>query len=137
MGEINISGLTRDYGNNKGIFDLNLTVNPGEVFGYLGPNGAGKTTTIRHLMGFLHSPEGTCTIDGLDCIKHSEEIHRDLGYISGEIGFFDNMTGSSFLRFMGKMRGMKDDSRMNQLLEYFELDSKCKIKKMSKGMKQK
>jgi ABC-2 type transport system ATP-binding protein len=76
---IEIKQLTKDYGNKKGVFDLDLSVKKGEVFGFLGPNGAGKTTTIRHLMGFIHPGKGKCFINGMDCSLQSDMIQRSLG----------------------------------------------------------
>ena len=134
---IAIEHLTRDYGEGRGIFDLSLEVKHGEVFGYLGPNGAGKTTTIRHLMGFLSPKRGKCVIDGLDCFKQAAEIKEFLGYLPGEIAFFDSMTGVEFLNFMAEMRGMKDRAKMVKLISFFDLTPKGKIRKMSKGTKQK
>ena len=137
MNVIEINELTKDYGNNKGIFDVNLTVKKGEVFGFLGPNGAGKTTTIRHLMGFVHSDKGKCLINGIDCSKESDKIQERLGYLPGEIAFMDDMTGIEFIHFIADMKGLKDFNKALELIKMFELDPKGKIKKMSKGMKQK
>lgn len=137
MSKINVQNLTRDYGSGKGIFNLSIQVEQGEVFGFLGPNGAGKTTTIRHLMGFIKPKTGSCRIDGLDCWKHRDLIQKRLGYIPGEINFFDHMTGSEFLKFLSDYRNINRGTRVQKLLERFELDPKIKIKKMSKGMKQK
>ncbi|CUP87073.1 ABC transporter ATP-binding protein [Clostridium baratii] len=137
MNVIEIKDLTKDYGNNKGIFDVNLTVKKGEVFGFLGPNGAGKTTTIRHLMGFVHSDKGKCLINGIDCSKESDKIQEKLGYLPGEIAFMDDMTGIEFIHFIADMKGLKDFNKALELIKMFELDPKGKIKKMSKGMKQK
>lgn len=137
MNVIEVKDLTKDYGNNKGIFDVNLTVKRGEVFGFLGPNGAGKTTTIRHLMGFVHSDKGKCLINGIDCSKESYKIQEKLGYLPGEIAFMDDMTGIEFIHFIADIKGLKDFNRAKELIKIFELDPKGKIKKMSKGMKQK
>lgn len=137
MNVLQIDHLTRDYGNGKGIFDVSFSVGEGEVFGFLGPNGAGKTTTIRHLMGFIRPKEGFCRIDGKDCWKARAEIQQHLGYIPGEINFFDDMSGREFLRFMARYRQIPAENRQKELLERFELNPKGKIKKMSKGMKQK
>lgn len=137
MNVISVFDLTKDYGCGKGIFGLNFDVGKGEVFGYLGPNGAGKTVTIRHLLGFLNPDRGSCTINGLDCRTQGDVIHRSLGYLPGEIAFFDDMTGEEYLRFMAKLRDMKSFDKMHELKSYFELDTKGRIKKMSKGTKQK
>ncbi len=137
MSVINVRNLTRDYGAGKGIFDVSIQVKKGEVFGFLGPNGAGKTTTIRHLMGFIKPKAGDCQIGGLDCWKHRDEIQKRLGYIPGEISFFDDMSGKEFLKFVSDYRNAGKDNRIQEMLERFELDPKGKMKKMSKGMKQK
>ncbi|MDU5083055.1 ABC transporter ATP-binding protein [uncultured Tissierella sp.] len=137
MSVITVSNLTKDYGKNRGIFDLSFEIQKGEVFGYLGPNGAGKTTTIRHLLGFLNADKGECHIGQLNCRTDAEQIQRDLGYLPGEIAFFDDMSGIGYLKFIANMRGMKNFEKMNELISYFELDPSGRIKKMSKGMKQK
>lgn len=137
MSEMDVKNLTRDYGKGRGIFDLSFSVEKGEVFGFLGPNGAGKTTTIRHLIGFIKPKQGVCTVGGKDCWRDSAAIQKTLGYIPGEIAFFDDMTGTDFLNFMMKYRGIKANGRTKELLDRFELDPHGKIKKMSKGMKQK
>ena len=134
---IEVKGLTLTYPSGKGVFDLNFTVGKGEVMGYLGPNGAGKTTTIRALLGFMRPDSGTCFIDGLDCSAAAPKIQKNLGYIPGEITFLDGMNGDEFLRFMRDMRGTKDAALQNRLLDVFELNPKGRIKKFSKGMKQK
>lgn len=134
---IEINDLSKVYSNGKGIFDVSFKVNDGEVFGFLGPNGAGKTTTIRTLMGFTNPSKGHSHIDGLDTRTHSAEIQKSMGYVPGEIAFFDNMTGYQFLKFIAEMRGSKEAPRRDELITYFELDASSKIRKMSKGMKQK
>lgn len=137
MSVINVQNLTRNYGSGKGIFDVSIQVKKGEVFGFLGPNGAGKTTTIRHLMGFIKPKAGSCQIDGLDCWKDRDKIQKRLGYIPGEISFFDDMTGKEFLKFVSDYRNLGKENRIQEMLERFESNPKGKIKKMSKGMKQK
>lgn len=71
---IDVQGLTKDYGQGRGIFDLTFQVERGEVFGFLGPNGAGKTTTIRHLMGFIRPTAGRAAILGMDCFAQAAAI---------------------------------------------------------------
>lgn len=137
MSVIEINQLTKDYGGGRGIFNVSLSVSKGEVFGFLGPNGAGKSTTIRHLMGFIHGNSGSCKINGLDCMEDRSRIQKKLGYLPGEIAFMDDMTGIAFIKFAASVRGMKDLSRAYELMEMFELNASGKIKKMSKGMKQK
>lgn len=134
---ITIEGLTKSYGPDKGVFDLSLQVAEGEVMGYLGPNGAGKTTTIRHLMGFLNPDNGRCAIKGLDCRQQTADIQQFTGYLPGEIAFLDNMSGYQFLDLMAGMRRLKSLIKRDRLIEVLELDCAGKIRKMSKGMKQK
>lgn len=137
MSVIEIAELTRDYGNNQGVFNLSIDVQQGEVFGFLGPNGAGKTTTIRHLMGFIKAQNGICQINGLDCWSQRAEIQKVLGYIPGEMSFFEQMTGTEYLQFVSNYRGIVDMQTKQHLIERFELDTKAKINQMSKGTKQK
>ncbi|TAH66157.1 MAG: ABC transporter ATP-binding protein [Anaerolineaceae bacterium] len=137
MSIIEINELTKDYGDHKGNFNLTFSIEEGEVFGYLGPNGAGKTTTIRHLMGFLTPDKGSSQIFGMDSRTRSADIMKLLGYLPGEIAFFDGMNGIEFLNFMGEMRGLTDTNLRDKLVELFQLDTKGRIRKMSKGMKQK
>ena len=134
---IEIKNLTKDYGKGKGIFDVNIQVQKGEVFGFLGPNGAGKTTAIRNLMGFIRPDSGECKILGMDCFKMACHIQQKLGYLAGEISFLDDLSGMQMMEFIASMKGLKDKQRILELMESFELDPKGKIKKMSKGMKQK
>ncbi|MFQ8600781.1 MAG: ABC transporter ATP-binding protein [Oscillospiraceae bacterium] len=137
MHVIELCGLTKDYGAGKGVFGLQLTVPQGEVLGFLGPNGAGKTTTIRQLMGFIRPDAGTARIRRLDCFQQAETIQASLGYLPGEIAFMDDMTGMDFIKFIAGMKGMKDLGRARELMDQFELDAAGKIKRMSKGTKQK
>lgn len=134
---IRVDNLTQVYRGGKGVFDLTFDIRPGEVFGYLGPNGAGKTTTIRNLLGFMNADRGSATIDGLDCRRDAAQLQNCVGYLPGEIAFFDQMTGMQFLTFMGDMRRMRSVARRDELIARFELDTDARIRKMSKGMKQK
>jgi len=137
MGVININNLTKDYGNGKGIFNVNIEVKEGEVFGFLGPNGAGKTTTIRNLLGFISPDSGSCSILEMDCFNEAAKIQEHLGYLAGEIAFLDDLKGRQLIDFIAEMKGVKDKTRIEELIAMFELDPRGKVKKMSKGMKQK
>lgn len=137
MKVIEIEHLTKDYGDQKGVFDLSFSVDQGEVFGFLGPNGAGKTTTIRHLMGFSNPDQGNCKIKGMNCTKETANIQKNLGYIPGEIAFLEQMSGIKFLKFIAKYRGLASMERAEALCKRFDLNPNGKLKRMSKGMKQK
>ena len=134
---IKINNLTFKYKSGKGIFDLTFNVGNGEVFGFLGPNGAGKTTTIRNLLGFVKPERGECSVAGLDCWKDAPRIQKQLGYLPGEMAFFEEMTGIQFLSLLSAMRGGRKKMRRSALLERFELDPSTRIRRMSKGTKQK
>ncbi|WP_125704237.1 ABC transporter ATP-binding protein [Lacticaseibacillus daqingensis] len=134
---IEIDQLTKDYGSGRGIFDINLNVEQGEVFGFTGTNGAGKTTTIRHLMGFLRPQQGHTTIGGLDCWLDSAKIKQQVGYCPGEIAFPDEPTGTSFLKHQAELLGLHDMRFANDLIAHLQLDPTANLKRMSKGMKQK
>ena len=134
---IDVQGLTKDYGQGRGIFDLTFQVERGEVFGFLGPNGAGKTTTIRHLMGFIRPTAGRAAILGMDCFAQAAAIQARVGYLPGELSLMDDLTGDGFLRFMAQMRGMTDLGTAGELKELFRLDGRQSLRKMSKGTRQK
>lgn len=138
MKMIEVHNLTKDYGNHRGIFDLNFAVEQGEIVGFLGSNGAGKTTTIRHLMGFIHPQHGISKIFDMDTFSAAKKIQSKVGYLPGEISFLnDRMTGNEFIRFMMETKENVSIEQVRSLVNYFELDTRIKIKKMSKGTKQK
>ena len=93
MSVIKINDASKSYGENKGIFNLSLDVQEGEVFCLLGPNGAGKTTTIRHLLGFSKLDSGYMQIDNMETWIESTKIQERIGYLPGEISFPENLTG--------------------------------------------
>jgi ABC-2 type transport system ATP-binding protein len=134
---IKIEQLTKVFPNGKGIFDVTFDVQKGEVFGYLGPNGAGKSTTIRQLLGFMKPSKGTAFINGLHVWNDSSKIVSNIGYLPGEISFLEGMTGLEFIKVMEGMRGTKDSTYRNELIDLFQFDVRTPIRKMSKGMKQK
>lgn len=137
MSVIELNGLTKDYGNGQGVFDLDLSIKEGEMVGYVGTNGSGKTTTIRHIMGFLKPTEGTAKVNGLSSWENSSEIVKNIGYVPGEIAFPDLKTGIDFLKCQADFLGLRDMTYANELIERLQLDPRANLKRMSKGMKQK
>ena len=134
---IEIRELTKDYGNGRGVFGLNLNIEPGEMFGFVGTNGAGKTTTIRHMMGFLRQDSGSVRVRDMDAWAQASEIKRYVGYVPGEIAFPDLPNGIVFLRSQAELLGIKDMRYANELIERLQLDPSANLRRMSKGMKQK
>src|SRR5438132_8181553 len=104
-GAIHTDKLTKDYGAGHGIFDLDLDVNEGEVFGFLGPNGAGKTTTIKLLMGLSHATRGAATIFGLDADRDSVAIKKRIGYVPGALPQFAGWRASAIVAYVAGLRG--------------------------------
>lgn len=134
---IEAKNLTKDYGEGRGVFDINLTINKGEMVGFAGTNGSGKTTTIRQIMGFIEPTCGSVCVNGLEAWKHSSEYVRKIGYVPGEIAFPDLKTGTEFLRSQANFLGVKDLSFAKELISRLQLDPDAPLKRMSKGMKQK
>ena len=129
--------LTKYYGKNRGILDVEFSVDAGEVFGFLGPNGAGKTTTIRLLLDLIRPTGGTLSVFGLDSRRDSVAIRRRLGYVPGDLRLYERMSGRELLRFFGHLRGLDDTSRGEQVAERLDLDLDRQIKELSRGNRQK
>ena len=129
--------LTKSYGPTRGIVDLDLEVDEGEVFGFLGPNGAGKTTTIRTLLDHLRPTSGRARIFGIETIADPVAIHRRLGYLPGEFTLYDRLTGGQTIEFFGNLRGGVDPAYRDSLVERLDLDPSRRFKEYSKGNKQK
>lgn len=134
---IDVEHLTKDYGHGRGVFDVSISVNKGECYGFLGPNGAGKTTTIRHLMGFSKPQKGKTSILGKDSWRFAASLQNSIGYLPGEIALPSDITGTQFLKMMERMRGIRNDAYCKMLLERFELDPNIHTKEMSLGVKRK
>ena len=140
MSVIQVDRLTKDYGYGRGVFDVGLNVDEGEVFGFLGPNGAGKSTTIRHLMGFSHPDKGSTKIFGKETFGHYYEILNRVGYIPGEIALPAGLTGKEFIAMMQDLQKIKNEQALKRVLDLFELDEVTlsgETKRMSLGVKRK
>lgn len=137
MSVIEIKDLTKDYGDNRGVFDINLNIEKGEMVGFVGTNGSGKTTTIRNILGFIKPTKGTCKVNNLTSWEHSSEIVKDIGYVPGEIAFPDLSTGIDFLKTQAEFYHLDNMDYANELIERLQLDPRANLKRMSKGMKQK
>jgi len=133
---IEIKNLTMKYKNGKGIDDINISVDDGEVKALLGPNGSGKSTTMRSLMGFLNSSEGSLKVSGIDTIANPVEAKEIIGYLPGDPQLPQNLNSKSLFKLGADMRGQSIDYAM-ELAEKFELDVKQIVKELSKGNRQK
>ena len=134
---IETSGLTKTYGGERGIKDVDLTVNEGEVFGFLGPNGAGKTTTVRTLLGFMKPTGGHAEVFGMDIEKDSVAIRSMVGNLPGEFTLEDRMTGKQLLKFFARLRGVKDLGYAHEVAERIDADLGRPMRRLSRGNKQK
>ena len=110
-------GLSKRYGSVQALSDLDLAVDPGDIFGFLGPNGAGKTTTIRLLLDLLRPTRGRAEVLGMDTRRDSLAIRRRAGYLAGEVAFYPQMTGYALLSLVDDLRGGGLLTRGHELAE--------------------
>jgi ABC-2 type transport system ATP-binding protein len=135
---IETQDLTVYYGKHRGILNVNLTIEKGEVFGFLGPNGAGKTTTQRVLLNVFPPTTGKATVFGLDCQKDGVEIRQQIGYLPGELALYSNMKASDFFKMYEYLRGENGTKDYwQELADRLDLDTSRKISQFSRGNKQK
>jgi ABC-2 type transport system ATP-binding protein len=134
---ISLVGLTKSYGEHRGIVDLDLEVSSGEVFGYLGPNGAGKTTTIRVVLDTIRPSRGTATVLGLDSHRDGRAIRRRVGYLPGELRLYETLSGRELITYFGALRGGVSASHVAELADRLECDLGREIRTLSSGTRQK
>ena len=128
--------LSRYYGPVRGIENVNLAVEPGEIFGLLGPNGAGKTTTIRLLLDFIRPTSGSAQLMGLDCRSDSKEIRKRVGYLQGDFASYPDLTARQLAKYFGRLRGSGIGSAM-AYMERLDLEPDRKFGVLSRGNRQK
>ncbi len=134
---IQLDGLTKHYGSARGIVDVDLEVNEGEVFGFLGPNGAGKTTTIRLVLDLIRPSSGTARVFSLDARRDATLIHARTGYMPGELALYDGLSGAEMLRFAANLRGGVRWPFVEELAERLDCDLSRPIGTLSTGNKHK
>ena len=134
---IETSGLSKDYGSGRGLFDLDLEVRAGEVFGFLGPNGAGKSTTLRLLLDLIRPTAGMARVLGLDTQRQSLEIRRRVGYLPGDWALYPKLTGRAVLGYLAELRGGVDHALRDSLVERFGADVDRPLRELSTGNRQK
>ena len=131
------SGLTKDYGARRGVFDLDLSVERGETFGFIGPNGAGKTTTIRLLMDLIRPDRGHAAVLGLHARRDGLAIKRRTGYLPGELVQFPGVTAGYVIGLLAGLRGGVESARIDELAQRLDLDLGRRYEDLSHGNKQK
>ncbi|MBV8115014.1 MAG: ABC transporter ATP-binding protein [Silvibacterium sp.] len=139
---ISTRGLTRRFGDFTAVDDVTLSVAPGQFFGFLGPNGAGKSTTIKMLTGLLEPTSGEIEILGQRFTASSLDLKRQMGVVPEGMALLNRLTGSEYLRFVGRMYGLDRETanrRTEELLEFMNLANEPKklIADYSHGMQKK
>ncbi len=130
-------GLTKNYGRSRGIIDVDLVVETGQIFGFLGPNGAGKSTMIRLLLDLIRPTRGQARVLGLDARRDRIAIDRRTSYVPGEVALYGELTGRQLLTYLGNLQRHVDAAYRDRLIERLELDPTKRIKSLSRGNKQK
>jgi len=134
---VEIKNLTKSYGKNRGVENVALSIEEGDIFGFLGPNGAGKSTTIRSMLGFLRINSGEIKILGLDSVKDHEEILKNVGYMPSEAWFYDSMKVKDVIKYAADVRGLDCSEEAEKLCERLKVDKEKKIKQLSYGNRKK
>jgi len=122
---IELRSVVKDYGRTHALRGIDLTIEPGRIFGFLGPNGAGKTTTIRLLLDLIRPTSGSASVLGLDCQQRSIDVRRRVGYLPGELRMYDSMRGDEFLDLIDSFRPEKRDPRYRRQLYYQRRRNRC------------
>src|SRR6516164_4167913 len=134
---IQTQGLTKDYGASRGVFELDLEVRTGEILGFIGPNGAGKSTTMRVLLGLAQPTSGTARLLGRDMASEGLAIRTHTGYLAGDFGLYDQMTGGAILDYFSRLRGGVPAGRIAELADRFDAQLDRRVRELSTGNKQK
>ena len=134
---IQTDNLTKYYRQTRGIEEVNLQVEEGEVFGFLGPNGAGKTTTIRLALDAIRPTRGSIQVLGLDARRNARQIHRQIGYMPAELALYDGLSGSEMLRYSANLRGGINWRFVEELAERLKCSLSQPIHSLSTGNKHK
>ena len=137
MNIIEVKNLSKFYGRSRGIVGVDFSVKEGEVFGFIGPNGAGKSTTIRTLLNLIHPTSGSAKIFNKDTVKEYNEILKDIGYVPGEVYYYEDMRVIDLLNYSASFYKKDCSKRIKELSKLFDLNLKQKIETLSFGNKKK
>ena len=134
---IGTHGLSKDYGSGHGLFELDLEVERGEIFGFLGPNGAGKSTTLRLLLDLIRPTSGSAQVLGMDTVRESLAIRRRVGFLPGDLSMYPRLTGRTMIGYLGQLRGGVEQRVVEELARRFGADLDRPIHQLSTGNRQK
>lgn len=134
---ISIQNLTKTYGKSRGVTNLTLQVEKGDIFGFLGPNGAGKSTTIRSLLGLIHFQEGSASILGMDVKEKQTELLKEVGYMPSEAMFYPSMKVREVLKLAADMRKKDCAEESRMLCERLAVNTEKRIEELSLGNRKK
>ena len=135
MEAIKLKNLHKSFGKTKALSGIFLTIKQGEIFGFLGPNGAGKTTTLSIIMDFLKPTSGNVFLFGKDANKNADQLKKDIGYISADAHFYENLTAREHFKLINDLRGKS--SNLTELLQDFDFNPNKKARELSTGNRQK
>ncbi len=137
MFAIEIKNLTKNYGRNRGIKDINISVNEGEIYGFIGPNGAGKSTTIKTILNFVYPTSGEALIFGMDSVKDSEKIKEYIGYVPSEVRYYDDVKVKDIIKYAQSFYPKSNSEYIDGICNELELDMNKKMGELSLGNKNK
>lgn len=137
MNAIEIKNLTKVYGKNRGIQDINISVKEGEIYGFIGPNGAGKSTTIKTLLNFIYPTSGEALIFGMDSVKESEKIKEYVGYVPSEVRYYDDVKVKDIIKYAQSSYPKSKKEYVDRICNELELDMNKKMGELSLGNKKK
>lgn len=137
MNIIETKNLTKNYGKNRGIQDINISVKEGEIFGFIGPNGAGKSTTIKTLLNFIYPTSGSSKILGMDIVEDSSKIKEYIGYVPSEVRYYDDVKVKDIIKYSKSFYPKTDQEYVDKICNGLELDMNKKMGELSLGNKKK
>ena len=133
MSIIELKHLKKYYGNNRGVEDVSLKLNKGDIYGFIGPNGAGKSTTIRTIMGLINKTSGNIYFNGEELDPNDENIKKKIGYLPSEINLYGDMTVKELFNYHESFYNEDFDKRKKELVKLLKIDINKKIEDLSLG----
>ncbi|MGX4599726.1 ABC transporter ATP-binding protein [Faecalimicrobium sp. JNUCC 81] len=137
MNIIETKNLTKSYGKNRGIQNINISVKEGEIFGFIGPNGAGKSTTIKTLLNFIYPSSGNASIFNMDIVKDSDKIKEYIGYVPSEVRYYDDIKVKDMIEYSQSFYPNINKKDTDKICNELELDMNKKMRELSLGNKKK